>query len=75
MAALIAKMAKLEEAVFKSEKIGVGGLDMDRLCLFSNARLPERFKMPDFTKFDGISDPKTHLFGLSWCNEIACYRR
>ncbi|KAI8550575.1 hypothetical protein RHMOL_Rhmol06G0117800 [Rhododendron molle] len=53
MATRIAKMAKLEEVVSKSEKIGAGGLDMDRLCLFPNARLPERFKMPDFTKFEG----------------------
>ncbi|KAG5549095.1 hypothetical protein RHGRI_014462 [Rhododendron griersonianum] len=61
MAVLIAKMAKLEETVSKVEKIGAGGLDMDRLCPFPNARLPERFKMPDFVKFDGSGDPKTHL--------------
>lgn len=61
MAALVAKMAKLEESVSKFEKIGAGGLDMDRLCPFPNARLPERFKMPDFAKFDGTGDPKTHL--------------
>ncbi|KAI8538346.1 hypothetical protein RHMOL_Rhmol09G0095700 [Rhododendron molle] len=54
MAALIAKMAKLEESVSKSEKIGASGLDMDRLCPFPNARLPERFKMPDFAKFDAF---------------------
>ena len=61
MAALVAKMAKLEETVSKAEKISAGGLDMDRLCPFPNARLPERFKMPDFAKFDGTGDPKTHL--------------
>lgn len=61
IAALIAKMAKLEESITKSERLGAGGLDMDRLCPFPNARLPERFKMPDFAKFDGTGDPKTHL--------------
>lgn len=61
MAMLIAKMAKLEETVSKAEKIGAGGLNMDRLCPFPNTRLPERFKMPDFVKFDGSGDPKTHL--------------
>ncbi|KAI8536033.1 hypothetical protein RHMOL_Rhmol10G0224000 [Rhododendron molle] len=61
IAALIAKMAKLEESVTKSERLGAGGLDMDRLCPFPNARLPERFKMPDFAKFDGTGDPRTHL--------------
>lgn len=63
MAALIAKTAKFEETVSKSEKLGVGGIDMDRLCLFLNAKLPERFKMPNFSKFDGTGDPKTHLLG------------
>ncbi|XP_058185725.1 uncharacterized protein LOC131302948 [Rhododendron vialii] len=61
MAELIAKMAKLEETISKSERKGVGGLDMDRLCPFPNARLPERFKMPDFAKFNGTGDLKTHL--------------
>ncbi|KAI8559878.1 hypothetical protein RHMOL_Rhmol04G0209800 [Rhododendron molle] len=54
IAALIAKMTKLEESVSKSEKIGAAGLDMDRLCPFPNARLPERFKMLDFAKFDAL---------------------
>ncbi|KAI8555009.1 hypothetical protein RHMOL_Rhmol05G0140800 [Rhododendron molle] len=56
MAALIAKMAKLEESVSKFEKIGAGGLDMDRLCPFPNIRFPERFKMQDFANFDGVEE-------------------
>ncbi|KAI8550580.1 hypothetical protein RHMOL_Rhmol06G0118200 [Rhododendron molle] len=63
MAALIAKMAKLEQAVSKYEKIRVGGMDLDCLYVYANARLPDRFKMPDLVKFDGSGDPKTHLFG------------
>ncbi|KAI8535426.1 hypothetical protein RHMOL_Rhmol10G0172900 [Rhododendron molle] len=62
MAALMAKMAKLEESVSKSEKISAGGIDLDCLCLYPNARLPDKFKMPDLPKFDASSDPKTHLY-------------
>ncbi|KAI8530377.1 hypothetical protein RHMOL_Rhmol11G0053400 [Rhododendron molle] len=63
IAALMAKMAKLEESVTKSEKISIGGIDLDRLCLYPNAKLPDKFKMPDLVKFDGSGDPKTHLYG------------
>ncbi|KAI8530515.1 hypothetical protein RHMOL_Rhmol11G0065200 [Rhododendron molle] len=39
------------------------GFDINELCLFLNAKLPKKFKPIDFTKFDGIGDPKTHLTG------------
>ncbi|KAI8559664.1 hypothetical protein RHMOL_Rhmol04G0191000 [Rhododendron molle] len=63
IAALMAKMAKLEESVTKSEKISVGGIDLDRLCMYPNAKLPDKFKMPDLAKFNESGDPKTHLYG------------
>lgn len=62
MTALMAKMAKLEESVSKAEKINAGRIDLDRLSLYPNARLPDKFKMPDLAKFDGSGDPKTHLY-------------
>ncbi|KAI8568213.1 hypothetical protein RHMOL_Rhmol02G0180500 [Rhododendron molle] len=62
IAALMAKMAKLEESIAKAEKVKVGGIDLDRLCLYPNAKLPEKFKMPDLAKFDGSGDPRTHLY-------------
>ncbi|KAI8550616.1 hypothetical protein RHMOL_Rhmol06G0121500 [Rhododendron molle] len=60
--ALIAKMAKLEESISNAEKINAGGIDLDRLCLYPNAKLPEKFKMPDLAKFDGSGDPRTHIY-------------
>ncbi|KAI8527608.1 hypothetical protein RHMOL_Rhmol12G0088600 [Rhododendron molle] len=36
---------------------------MSRLSLFSNAKLPEKFKGVDFVKFDGTGDPRAHLQG------------
>ncbi|KAI8555124.1 hypothetical protein RHMOL_Rhmol05G0149800 [Rhododendron molle] len=60
--ALTAKMAKLEKSIAKAEKVKAGGIDLDRLCLYPNAKLPEKFKMPDLAKFDGSGDPRTHLY-------------
>ncbi|KAH7848754.1 hypothetical protein Vadar_007298 [Vaccinium darrowii] len=31
------------------------------LCFFPNQPLPPKFKIPDFTKFNGTTDPMTHL--------------
>ncbi|KAI8551029.1 hypothetical protein RHMOL_Rhmol06G0153200 [Rhododendron molle] len=60
--ALMAKMAKLEESIAKAEKVKASGIDLDRLCLYPNAKLPEKFKMPNLAKFDGSGDPRTHLY-------------
>ncbi|KAI8542636.1 hypothetical protein RHMOL_Rhmol08G0153100 [Rhododendron molle] len=62
IAALTAMMAQLEESIAKAEKVKAGGIDLDRLYLYPNARLPEKFKMPDLAKFDGSGDPRTHLY-------------
>ncbi|KAI8542837.1 hypothetical protein RHMOL_Rhmol08G0170600 [Rhododendron molle] len=62
IAALMAKMAQLQESIAKAEKVKAGGIDLDRLCLYPNARLPEKFKMPSLAKFNGSGDPRTHLY-------------
>ncbi|KAH7864287.1 hypothetical protein Vadar_027819 [Vaccinium darrowii] len=31
------------------------------LCFFPNQPLPPKFKIPDFTKFNGTTDPMTHI--------------
>ena len=63
MDTLLAKMAELEASVKKSALLSAGGIDMDQLCMFPNAKLPDKFRAPDFAKFDGTGDPKTHLAG------------
>ncbi|KAI8550526.1 hypothetical protein RHMOL_Rhmol06G0113800 [Rhododendron molle] len=60
--AFTAKMAKLEESIAKAEKVKASGIDLDRLCLYPNAKLSEKFKMPDLAKFDGSGDPRTHFY-------------
>lgn len=59
--AIMAKLTKLEESVKKQEKVAATGVDMEKLCLFPNAKLPDRFKPIDWEKFDGSGDPKAHL--------------
>ena len=63
MLVCLARIDQLEASAKKSALISAGGIDMDRLCLFPDAKLPDRFKAPDFAKFDGTGDPKTHLMG------------
>ncbi|KAI8568522.1 hypothetical protein RHMOL_Rhmol02G0207200 [Rhododendron molle] len=36
-------------------------LDFDGLCLFPNAKLPEKFKMPDIEKFNGTGNRTSHV--------------
>ncbi|XP_058202130.1 uncharacterized protein LOC131316715 [Rhododendron vialii] len=35
--------------------------DFDGLCLFPNAKLPEKFNMPDTEKFNGTGNPTRHV--------------
>ncbi|KAI8529975.1 hypothetical protein RHMOL_Rhmol11G0017700 [Rhododendron molle] len=63
MAAIKAKLAQLEQSLARSERITSIGFDIDKLCLFPNARLPKKFRPIDFAKFDGTGDPKAHLIG------------
>ena len=44
--------------------LGSGGgiiIDVQRLSLFPQARLPSKFKMPDMDKLNGTGCPKTHM--------------
>ncbi|KAI8542836.1 hypothetical protein RHMOL_Rhmol08G0170500 [Rhododendron molle] len=54
--ALTAKMAQLEESIAKAKKVKAGGIDLDHLCLYPNAKLPNKFKMPDLAKLDGHAE-------------------
>lgn len=59
--AMMAKIAKLEQSVQKQEKVAATGVDMNKLCLFPDAKFPEGFKPIAWEKFDGSGDPKAHL--------------
>ena len=53
-------MSKMEEMIKRActmEDL----MDYQSLSLFSNMRLPSKFKMPTLDKFDSMSYPKAHL--------------
>lgn len=61
MAEMLAKIDKLEESIAKDKKAAITGFDMSKLCLFPEAKLPEKYKSVDFEKFDGTGNPRGHI--------------
>lgn len=59
------QIEELKRIVIRSKESGTQMVDMHRLFLFPAIKLPEKFKMPDVGKFDGIGDPKTHLMNYA----------
>lgn len=59
---LLRRLDQFDEFTKKSQRLNKhSGLDYDKLCLFPNIQLPLRFKIPKFSKFDRMRNPKTHL--------------
>ncbi|XP_071916334.1 uncharacterized protein [Coffea arabica] len=59
---LLKRLDRFDEFMRKSQGLNKQGvLDYDELCLFPNVQLPEGFKTPKFSKYDGTGNPKTHL--------------
>ena len=56
---LVNRMTLLEFSL--KEKSAIRSLDCIDLSLFKDEPLPEDFKFPNFTKFNGTGDPQVHL--------------
>ena len=54
------RINKMEEMIRRARKMEEL-MDYDSFSLFTNARLPPKFKLPTLDKFDGIGYPKSHL--------------
>ena len=54
------RINKMEEMIRRAHKMEEL-MDYDSFSLFTNARLPPKFKLPTLDKFDGIGYPKSHL--------------
>ena len=55
------KYKNLEERLAAMEIQRVPGLDFEELGLVSGIVIPPKFKVPLFSKYDGVSCPKMHL--------------
>ena len=58
---LMEKYKQLEDRLNAMEIQKVPGLDFEELGLVSGVVIPQKFKVPVFTKYDGVSCPKMHL--------------
>ncbi|XP_070022092.1 uncharacterized protein [Nicotiana sylvestris] len=47
---------------------GIDGLNYEDLCIQPNVELPEGYKLPKFTLFDGTGDPRVHL--RTYCDKL-----
>lgn len=59
MRALNQKMSKMEE-LMRGQGMGYS-FDFDDMMQFDGEKLPDKFKMPQLQKFNGIGDPRIHL--------------
>ena len=51
----------MEDRLNAMEIQRVPGLDFEELGLVSGVVIPQKFKVPAFSKYDGVSCPKLHL--------------
>ncbi|XP_050909396.1 uncharacterized protein LOC127123192 [Lathyrus oleraceus] len=47
------------------------GLDAVEMCLVPGVVIPAKFKVPDFEKYKGSNDPRTHI--RAYCHKMAAY--
>ncbi|XP_050915049.1 uncharacterized protein LOC127130005 [Lathyrus oleraceus] len=47
------------------------GLDATYMCLVQGVKIPPKFKVPNFEKYQGITCPKTHI--RAFCRKMVAY--
>ncbi|XP_057443426.1 uncharacterized protein LOC130735472 [Lotus japonicus] len=71
-AKMMSKMEILEQKVRAMQGMeSYGSLDMQSFYLFPDMEIPPKFKVPDFEKFEGRSDPVIHL--TMYARSMAAY--
>ena len=56
------KVQQMEETIRSIKGIGnYGSVTYSDLCIFPGARYLDKFKIPEFEKYNGADDPYTHL--------------
>ena len=65
------RLHALEEKFKSLEVHTTPGLDAVDMCLVPRLVVPQKFKVPDFDKYKGISCPRTHL--RAYCRKMAAH--
>jgi hypothetical protein len=48
-----------------------GAIDPSQFCIVTDIEIPKDFKVPDFEKYNGTTDPFTHL--QMYCSKMGAY--
>ncbi|XP_050916256.1 uncharacterized protein LOC127131373 [Lathyrus oleraceus] len=65
------KVKAIEEKLKAMGSTDILGLDAAEMCLVPGVIIPAKFKVPDFEKYKGNSDPRTHI--RAYCRKMAAY--
>lgn len=65
------KVRAIGEKLKAMESTNVLGLDAAEMCLVNGVVIPAKFKVPDFEKNKGTSDPRTHI--RAYCRKMTAY--
>ncbi|XP_050916800.1 uncharacterized protein LOC127131972 [Lathyrus oleraceus] len=65
------KVKAIKEKLRAIQSTNTLGLDAVEICLVPGVVIPSIFKVPDFEKYKGASDPRTH--SRAYCLKMATY--
>lgn len=65
------KLKMMDERVRAIEGPNTFGLEAADMCLVPGFKIPAKFKVPAFKKYQGNTCPKTHV--RSYCRKMAAY--
>ncbi|XP_050889623.1 uncharacterized protein LOC127094905 [Lathyrus oleraceus] len=65
------KVKAIEEKLKAMGNTDVLGLDAAEMCLVLEVTISAKFKVPDFEKYKGNSDPRTHI--KAYCRKMTAY--
>lgn len=65
------KLCTIEEKFKAIKGYGAFGLDVVDMCLVPGVKISDKFKVPIFEKYKGVTCPKTHV--RSFCVKMVAY--
>ncbi|XP_050897422.1 uncharacterized protein LOC127104276 [Lathyrus oleraceus] len=61
----------MEERFMAMQGPDTFGLDVANMCLVPDVKIPPKFKVPSFEKYQGVTCPKTHI--RAFCRKMAAH--